>query len=96
MLQVLRDRILDDMSAILTQWDCGEMATIDRIEINEYGEVEKGLVATPVAYQLASELGRSPADIAVELADAFRDQEPIEGVSVIETAGGYEIGRAHV
>lgn len=89
MLQVLRDRILDDMSAVLTRWDCEEMATVDRIEINEYGDEEKGLVATPVAYQLASELGRSPADIAVDLADGFREQGPIEGVSGIETAGGY-------
>jgi arginyl-tRNA synthetase len=89
MLYVLRDRIIEDMTAILTQWDCEEMATTDRIEINEYAEGEKGLVATPVAYQLASELGRSPAAIAAELADAFRDRGPIEGVSTIETVGGY-------
>jgi arginyl-tRNA synthetase len=89
MLHVLRDRIIEDMTAILTQWDCEEVATADRIEINEYAEGEKGLVATPVAYQLASELGRPPDDIAVKLADAFRDREPIEGVRAIETVGGY-------
>jgi arginyl-tRNA synthetase len=89
MLHVLRDQIMEDMTAILSQWDCEEMATIDRVEINEYAEGEKGLVATPIAYQLASELGKSPADIAVELADAFRDRGLVEGVKTIETVGGY-------
>lgn len=88
MLQVLRDRVIEDMRAILAQWDCDNVAA-EPIEINEYADGEKGLVATPVAYQLASELGRSPADIVGELAEAFRDRGPIESVDTIETVGGY-------
>lgn len=88
MLQVLRDRIIEDMTAILQGWGCETVAD-DPIEINEYTEEEKGLVATPIAFQLASELGRPPADIAEDLAAAFRDRDPIEGVDTIETAGGY-------
>lgn len=89
MLQVLRDRIIEDMTAILEEWGCEAAATTDPIEINEYTDEEKGLVATPVAFQLASELGRPPADIAADLAEAFRDRGPIEGVDTIETVGGY-------
>lgn len=89
MLQILRDRIIEDMTAILEEWECAGAATTDPIEINEYTEEEKGLVATPVAFQLASELGRPPADIAEDLATAFRERGPIEGVDTIETVGGY-------
>lgn len=89
MLQILRDRIIEDMTAILEEWGCAEAATTDPIEINEYTEEEKGLVATPVAFQLASELGRPPADIAADLATAFRERGPIEGIDTIETVGGY-------
>lgn len=89
MLQNLRNHVIDEMRTILAQWDCEKVAASEPIEINEYADGEKGLVATPVAYQLASELGRSPADIAGELADAFRDRGPIEGVETIETVSGY-------
>ncbi|UPM42583.1 arginine--tRNA ligase [Halocatena salina] len=89
MLQVLRDHIIEDMTAILEEWECAEVATTDPVEINEYTDEEKGLLATPVAFQLASELGRPPADIASDLAEAFRDRGPIEGIDTIETAGGY-------
>ncbi|WP_248909598.1 arginine--tRNA ligase [Halocatena marina] len=95
MLQVLRDRLTEDMTAILTQWDCEGVIGSNLIEINEYEEGngdragEKGLLATPIAYQLASERERSPADIAVELADAFRNREEISGIESIEAVDGY-------
>ncbi len=89
MLQVLRDRIIEDMTAILEEWGCEAVAVANPVEINEYTDEEKGLVATPVAFQLASELGRPPADIAADLAAAFRDRGPIGGIDTIETVGGY-------
>ncbi|RRJ30333.1 arginine--tRNA ligase [Halocatena pleomorpha] len=89
MLQVLRDHIIEDMTTILEEWGCAAATTTDPIEINEYTDAGKGLLATPIAFQLASELGRPPADIAADLADAFRDRGPIEGIDTIETAGGY-------
>lgn len=89
MLQVLRDRISEEMTAILDQWDCDGLADPAPIEINEYTEPEKGLLATPIAFQLASELGRSPAAIATDLTEELRDRGPIAGVESIETAGPY-------
>lgn len=89
MLQVLRDHVIEDTTVILSQRGWEEVTETAPIEINEYADGEKGLIATPIAYQLASELEKPPADIAGELADAFRDREPIESVETIETVGGY-------
>lgn len=90
MLLELRDAVFEALVAALD--DVG--ATVDEreadlVELNEFDESEKGLLAAPVGFRLASELGRAPPEIAADVADALRDRELPASVDRVESVAGY-------
>ncbi len=89
MLEVLRDRLVEEISAILREWGCASAVSPVPVEINEYDDAEKGLLASPVAFQLAGERGQPPAEIAAELAESLSGRLAEGWVDRIESTGPY-------
>jgi arginyl-tRNA synthetase len=89
MLRELRDRLASELSAILSQWDDEVDVTTTAITINVDEWKTNGLVATPIAYRLASNYDGSPVAIADELAATFRERGRVEEIARVETVDGY-------
>src|SRR5690242_14987539 len=86
MQQVLRQRL---RSILLERY--GDMAAFvaDRFNIEQPPQVALGDYATPVAFELARALRRSPKQIAAELLESLNSQ-PLAGFASFEVAGaGY-------
>ncbi len=83
-LDEARRAVHDRIAAAIADYDADVGITV---ELNRVTDGEKALFASPVAFELASELGRNPADIAGEIADAITDVP--EFVASVTATGPY-------
>jgi len=84
MFHLLEKRIADALAArIESLYSISGPVQIEQPKQSSFGEL-----AIPAAFQLARQLRRPPFSIALELSDRDRHL-PIEGVEMLEIAGGY-------
>lgn len=87
MLLRLREEIAESVNDALAALDIDHRIESDRVDVEEFGDDEKGEFSTAVAFELAGQLGRPPHEIAAELADAHTDLPAV--VESVETIDGY-------
>ncbi len=87
MLLRLRDEIAESVNDALATLEIDHRIQPDRVDIEEFGDDQKGEFSTAVAFELAGQLGRPPHDIAAELAETQTGLPAV--VESIETIDGY-------
>ena len=84
MLLNLRDEIAESVNDALAAMDADHRIEPSRIEIEAYGDDQKGEFSTAVAYELAGRLGRAPNDIAQSLIEAGEYPAVIDHAEAIQ------------
>ena len=92
MLLSLRAAIAESVNDAFESLEIDHRIDPDRVDIEEFGDDQKGEFSTAVAYELAGQLGRPPQAIAADLAGAQTDlPDVVESLEVIDGYVNYHL-----